>query len=97
MKRGVIVLNKDEINEIYKRVELEAYTKSPLSPKLRAAIEAPDTNIPIEVSEEELEFVLDEIVIPDPAIDTDATRTLRSKIQELLQQFRSQDNTVGIM
>lgn len=96
MQRGVITLTKPEVKEIVDRVDLDRFQTTPLTNKLSAALKAEGDglNIDIEVSEEELEFILDEIVIPHEN-DTEATNSLRAKIHNMLDKFR--EGTHGLI
>lgn len=84
-------MSKDEINEVFKRVEMETFNSETLKNKMTAAFESDSDQISIELSEDELEFILDEIIIPAPQFDTEHTDTLRSKIQSMLNGFRASE------
>ena len=89
MQRGVITFTKHEVVEIINRVDLKRYNKSPIENKLRAAFgKSASVEVPVEVSEDELEFILDELVIPDPVKDNEHTKSLRKKINYMLKEFR---------
>ena len=88
MKRGVIEFTKAEVLALYNRIDFGKFSKSPLKEKFTAGVNSESPNVQIEVSEEELEFVMDEIIIPDPTLDTPELLNAKEKIRAQIEKFR---------
>jgi len=87
MNRGIIELNKSEI-EILLKVLIEAHKEDGLIfNKLSAAFESVEESLGVQISEDELEMLLDEIL--PVTFDTDPNlKSAIEKIQLRLRQFR---------
>ena len=77
MKRGILVLNKDELIELGKTIDLE---------KIKIALENLKEENRILTNEEELENVLDEIGMPK---DNTVLKSAVTKISDLLHYLRN--------
>jgi hypothetical protein len=88
MQRGVIQITKNELQEIYVHTNLELYEGKPLKAKLIAAGNSTTEPINIEVSEDEVEAILDNIIIPSEK-DNEFTLTLKKKLQDKMGEFRA--------
>ncbi|NLZ24768.1 hypothetical protein GX888_03435 [Candidatus Dojkabacteria bacterium] len=87
MKRGILVLNKMEIESLVLKINIEKFRGSPLYEKLNSASRSIENNINISISEEELESILDEI---GPPVSNDSIlSSAYEKIISLLQRMRS--------
>lgn len=86
MQRGVITLNVEEVNEIFTYFDVSKYEGYPLEAKLTSAKGSTNPDIMIELSQEELELILDSVIIPDSE-DSESKKSLRKKIHDLLTSF----------
>jgi histone H3/H4 len=77
MQRGVLVLTKEELEEIVKNVDIRI---------LNIAYENIQEENKIFVNEEDLESILDQIGIQS---DNEILNTVRTKVSELLRSFRA--------
>jgi len=77
MKRGIVVLNKDELIELSKAIDLE---------KIKIALENLKEENRILTNEEELENILDEIGMPE---DNTVLKSAVTKISDLLHSLRN--------
>lgn len=87
MKRGIIELTKEEVLNIVDQLPLDVYAGKPLANKLHASISSGIDVQTLEVSEDELELILDEIAIPSPD-ESAHLKSARKKMQNLLRDFR---------
>lgn len=89
MQRGILSLNHTEVDLIIESMPMDRYAQSPLVNKLLAAAQNTDlAEVNLEISEDELEVILDEIGI-SPTGNSDLTlKTLRKKISDLMGRFR---------
>lgn len=87
MQRGILYLTQEEVADIVHKLPMDRYAQTPLVNKLMAAVQTQGV-IDIEVSEDELEIILDEMGIPDPATDTESLKSMRTKVNDLLTKFR---------
>jgi hypothetical protein len=90
MQRGILSLTKSEIVDVANILPLEKYLQTPLYNKIITAVQIDESvsSIDIEISEEELEIILDEMGIPNIETDTEAIKSARTKINQLLVKFR---------
>lgn len=88
MKRGVIQVTKEEIQEFTKLVDIKKYSSTPLEEKLKSVLTNSEGHS-LELSEEEIELMLDEIVIPVDGEPKEIT-SLRGKFGEKLMEFRNE-------
>ncbi|MFA7628189.1 MAG: hypothetical protein WCY37_02115 [Candidatus Dojkabacteria bacterium] len=77
MKRGILVLNSDELIELGRAVELE---------KIKIALENLKEENRILTNEDELENILDEIGMPE---DNVILKSAVTKISDLLHSLRN--------
>jgi hypothetical protein len=89
MQRGVLSLTNQELEEIFKKIDVEKYAGSLLHSKLSAAKSAGLTEVKLELSEDELETLLDDLDIPNPDTDSQELMSLRNKISLMLSGFRT--------
>lgn len=89
MQRGIVVLTKAELQAIVNEIDLSHYEGTPFRAKVEAGLLTKDmtSNISLEVSEEEVEIMLDAIVIPTSGEDPIVT-SARSKLQQRMASFR---------
>ncbi len=92
MKRGVLLVNIHEAEEILKKFPDGRLSGTPLEAKLSSVVNLGENESPVELSEEELEIMLDEIAIPDPN-DSQSIINLRKKLQKQLIQFRESEQS----
>lgn len=88
MQRGILALTREELLEVFKYFDVESYKGHPLEVKLSAANKSSDVEITIELSEDEVEAILDSVAIPTPQ-DNEHTTSLRTKSQDLVTKFRN--------
>jgi len=88
MQRGVIQITKKEVQEIYRTFDLTQHEGLALKSKLIAAGNSTAELINIELSEDEVEAILDNIIIPSKT-DNENTISLRKKLQNKMAEFRS--------
>lgn len=89
MQRGVLLLTKGELEEIFKKVDVTRYTGSLLHSKLSTAKSANQAEVNLELSEDELETLLDDLDIPNPDTDSQDLMSTRNKISLMLSGFRA--------
>lgn len=77
MRRGIVVLNSDELIELGRVIELE---------KIKIALESLEKENRIFLNEEELENILDEIGMPE---DNVILKSAVKKLSELLHSLRN--------
>jgi hypothetical protein len=77
MQRGVLLLTKEELEEIVKHVDIRI---------LNIAYENIQEENKIFVNEEDLESILDQVGMQS---DNEVLNTVRTKVSELLRSFRS--------
>lgn len=88
MQRGILELTREELFEVFKYFDLEGQKGKPLETKLSVANSSEEPSVTIELSEDEVELILDSVAIPTGE-DNDHTASLRTKAQGLLSQFRA--------
>ena len=89
MQRGILELNKEEVSELLKNLDLSKYQGTPLYGKLSSLS---DKSInpqlcKILLSEDELEIVMDEIGFVEESTNTLLFSTMQ-KITSLMNSFR---------
>ncbi|HPR91642.1 MAG TPA: hypothetical protein PLR64_00065 [Candidatus Dojkabacteria bacterium] len=87
MYRGILELEKDEFDELFKLLVTALPKESLLSSKLQNANENTDEIKTISVSEEDLEFILDSILPIDP--NNQLLKMVFEKISEQLRNIRN--------
>lgn len=87
MQRGVLVLQKEELEALLTVIDINKFNGLPIYNKLSNAKESMESEVSILISEDEIERILDEV---GPANTDD--QKLNSgiiKMSELIQSFRS--------
>ena len=87
MYRGILELEKDEFDELFKMLVTALPKESLLFSKLQNANENTDEIKTISVSEEDLEFILDSILPIDP--NNQLLKIISEKISEQLRNIRN--------
>lgn len=87
MYRGILELEKDEFDELFKLLATAIPKESLLYSKLQNANENTDEIKTISVSEEDLEFILDSILPIDP--NNQLLKMIFEKISEQLRNIRN--------
>ena len=87
MYRGILELEKDEFDELFKMLVTALPKESLLFSKLQNANENTDEIKTISVSEEDLEFILDSILPIDP--NNQLLKMIFEKISEQLRNIRN--------
>lgn len=87
MYRGILELEKDEFDELFKLLVTALPKESLLYSKLQDANENTDEIKTISVSEEDLEFILDSILPIDP--NNQLLKMVFEKISEQLRAIRN--------
>jgi len=87
MYRGILELEKDEFDELFKLLVTAIPKESLLYSKLQNANENTDEIKTISVSEEDLEFILDSILPIDP--NNQLLKMIFEKISEQLRNIRN--------
>jgi hypothetical protein len=89
VKRGVLEITRSELDALVKRFDLSKFAGTSVESKVSAALSA-DASLPVklELSEEELEVLMDEVTFPMPE-DSLETVSLRKKMIDMMARFRS--------
>lgn len=93
MQRGVIQFTKEELFEIKNAFNFELHSQSAIGTKLEFVLDIDKKSYDIEVSEEDLEILLDDIMPVSPS--NVVLRVAMEKVGSLLRHFRdsnSQEN-----
>jgi hypothetical protein len=89
MKRGVLEITREEFNALIKRFDVRKFVGTTVANKVVAAMSGdPLVNVRLELSEEELEVLMDEVALPDSS-DSAETISLRQKLTDMITRFRS--------
>lgn len=89
MKRGILEINAVELLELTNHFDVRRHLGTTVANKVVAAMEsAKEEGIRLELSEEELEILMDSVAIPTPE-DSPDTQSLRKKMTDLMMKFRS--------
>ncbi len=88
MKRGVILLTPEELKAALHIVPQENYGQ-PLFLKLSSAFDLNQEENKVEVSEDELEFLMDYIGAPTEE-ETRGKKSLRVRLQQFLYKLRNE-------
>jgi hypothetical protein len=86
MKRGILTITLKEFTELIEFIDIKNYAGSTLGNKLGSVEDVENDQVRIQVSEEELEQLLDDIGL---VTDNDNLISLRKKISDMLLKFRS--------
>jgi hypothetical protein len=94
MKRGIIIITKEEVLELVAKFPMEIIKNTQLEVKLRSAkkltVDQKDmAEVRLELSQEEIEILLDEIGIPSVE-DTPAIFEIRKKLNAGLALMRNE-------
>jgi len=88
MKRGILELTKSEMLSVIDCIDLQRYSETPLANKVLAgkAILTTENSVRLELSEEELEVLLDEVglVIGDVSL-----QSVKKKMNSMMSNFRN--------
>lgn len=87
MKRGIVNVTVEEIKALSEIIDFAKYQGTPLFEKIMSVLQSAGVT-PIELSEDEIENMLDEIVLPINGEKNEIT-SLRSKFTQKLLEFRS--------
>jgi len=93
MKRGVLTITRPEFDVLFSSVnwqKLEGSTVHNKAHSVGPAQEGVLANVSLDLSENELEILLDEVGLPDPEKDTEELKSLRMKISQMLIKFREE-------
>ncbi len=92
MKRGVLEITIGEFAALVDRFDVRKYVGTTISTKIVAAMEIthvqPELPVRLEISEEELEMMMDELAFPSEHDSMD-TVSLRKKMTDMMAKFRS--------
>jgi len=88
MLRGVITLTSEEAEEALKTLP-ESQKQRPIYYKITAGLEPAPSEVRLQVSEDELEMLMDNLGIPIPT-ETEAKKSLRIKLQNFLVKLKNQ-------
>lgn len=88
MKRGILTLNLDELLVFIPKIDLQKLDGQPLRNKLEYALEKKMDPTNLELSEDELEYILDELGIPEISEPIELN-SARGKMSKMLIDFRS--------
>ena len=93
MKRGVFTLTRPEFDDLFRSVEWQKLENSTVYNKAHSvepAAQGDLSEVRLELSENELEILLDEVGLPDPEKDTEELKSVRLKISQKLIEFREE-------
>lgn len=88
MKRGVLEITREELTALTARFDLQKFAGTTVANKVNAAVVDSAVPVKLEISEEELEILMDEITMPMPS-DSMETISLRKKMIDMMARFRS--------
>jgi hypothetical protein len=88
MKRGVLEITRSEFEALVKRFDVRKFVGTTVANKVVAAVGSTEEPVRLELSEEELEVLMDEAAMPLPE-DTPETVSMRKKMTDLMTKFRS--------
>lgn len=86
MLRGIMTLSQQEIVEAIAIIK-EQYSDTPLYHKLTSSTQSSEAEVGVQVSNEELEILLDNIGVPSDS-ESDARKSLRLRVQDFLAKLR---------
>lgn len=90
MKRGVLEVNKNEIVDYTSLIDINKFSQSALFTKLQVVLQSNEASTNLEISQDEAEILLDEIIIPDEKTNTPNIASLRTKLMGLIAKFSSE-------
>jgi len=87
MQRGILVLNKEELNQLFTVLDISVFTGTQLFEKLNSASGSIEPEVRILLSQDELETILDEV--GPPITENQILNNSLKKISDLLISFSS--------
>ena len=89
MQRGILELNKEEVSELLRNLDLSKYQRTPLHSKLTSLADSSinPQECKILLSEDELEIIMDEIGFVEESTNALLFSTMQ-KITNLMNSFR---------
>jgi hypothetical protein len=88
MKRGVLEITKPEFTALTARFDPRKFMGTTVANKVVAAMNSAQEPVRLELSEEELEVIMDELAVPSSS-DSLETVSVRKKMTDLMAKFRS--------
>lgn len=86
MQRGMLIISKEELNQLLTVLDIYVFTGTQLFEKLNSASGSTDTEVRILLSEDELESIIDEIGMPFS--ENQILNSALEKINALMSSFR---------
>jgi len=86
MQRGMLILNKEELDQLFTVLDISVFRGTQLFEKLNSASGSNNTQVRILLSEDELESIIDEIGMPFS--DNQILNSALEKINTLMMSFR---------
>jgi len=87
MQRGLLILSKEELEQLFTVLDLSLFSGTQLFEKLNSASGSTQTDVRILLSEDELESIIDEIGMPFS--DNQILNSALEKINTLMLSFRN--------
>ena len=87
MQRGILILNKEELNQLFTVLDISVFTGTQLFEKLNSASGSIEPEVRILLSQDELETILDEV--GPPITENQILNNSLKKISDLLISFSS--------
>ncbi|OGC45025.1 hypothetical protein A2400_02765 [candidate division WS6 bacterium RIFOXYB1_FULL_33_14] len=86
MQRGILILNKEELNQLFTVLDISVFTGTQLFEKLNSASGSIEPEVRILLSEDELESIIDEMGMPFS--NNQVLNSALEKINALMLSFR---------
>jgi len=86
MQRGILVLSKEELNQLLTVLDISVFSGTQLFEKLNSASGSIESEVRILLSEDELESMMDEMGMPFS--DNQVLNSALEKINALMGSFR---------
>ena len=86
MQRGMLIISKEELDQLFTILDLSVFTGTQLFMKLNSASGSTQSEVRILLSEDELESIIDEIGMPFS--DNSILNSALEKINTLMLSFR---------
>lgn len=93
MQRGVLTLTREQLHDLAVRMNIKEQKGTNLYNKMLSAWLSNQNEVKIEVSADELDQMFDAIAIPSDT-DTDAIKGARKSLNELIQSFHNEENSI---
>ena len=87
MQRGILVLSKEELDQLFTVLDISVFSGTQLFEKLNSASGSMESEVRILLSEDELESMMDEMGMPFS--DNQILNSALEKINALMASFRS--------